>query len=277
MVQRGRILRDTSNGTGLVSANGNQHEFTLEGVWKSDMAPRQDMVVEFDLDDTGKVVSIFAVSESDLAKEKAVQAAKIAGEQAEKAALMVKEKGLAVFNDVAARVGKPVLIAIGIVIVCWFYLSALDIKGLASMKFTFWQMLGVVNASWDMNTLQSVAMQDKGIYGLLGILALAGPFIAQFWKNPLAHLGNALPLLLMLLVGGLLYLDIHRSVDAAVEQARQIAGGNEQLAEYLRKMAEKMRGEALKALHIGVGAYIALAASAYLAFVGLTKYLAAKA
>ena len=102
MGQRGRILRDTRNGTGLVSANGSQYEFTLEGVWKSDVSARTDMVVEFELDATGKVVSIFAVSESDLAKEKA-----------EKAALMVKEKGLAVFNDLAARVGKPVLIATG--------------------------------------------------------------------------------------------------------------------------------------------------------------------
>lgn len=277
MGQRGRILRDTRNGTGLVSANGSQHEFTLEGVWKPDVSPRADMVVEFDLDATGKVVSIFAVSESDLAKEKAEQAAKIAREQTEKAALMVKEKGLAVFNDVAARVGKPVLIATGVVIVFWFYLSALDIKGLASIKITFWQMLGVVNASWDMNTLQSVAMQDKGIYGLLGIIALAGPFIAQFWKNPLAHLGNVLPLLLMLLVGSLFYLEIHRSVDAAVEQAVALSGGNYQMKEHLRKMAEKMLEEALKALHIGVGAYIALAASTYLAFVGATKYLAAKA
>lgn len=277
MGQRGRILRDTGNGTGLVSANGNQYEFTLEGVWRSDLAPRQDMVVEFDLDAAGKVVSIFAVSDSDLAKEKAEQAAKIAREQTEKAALMVKEKGLAVFNDVAARVGKPVLIATGIVIVCWFYLSALDIKGLAAMKITFWQMLGVVNASGGMDTLQSVAMQDKGIYGLLGILALAGPFIAQLWKNPLAHLGNALPLLLMLLVGSLFYLEIHGSVDVAVEQASALGGGNDQMKEHFRRMAEKMLEEALKAVRIGVGAYIALAASTYLAFVGLTKYLAAKA
>ena len=145
------------------------------------------------------------------------------------------------------------------------------------MKITFWQMLGVVNASGGMDTLQSVAMLDKGIYGLLGIIALAGPFIAQFWKNPLAHLGNALPLLLMLLVVGLVYFEIHGSVDAAVEQASALGGGNDQMKEHIRRMAEKMLEEALKALHIGVGAYIALVASTYLAYVGLTKYLAAKA
>jgi hypothetical protein len=268
MGQRGRILRDASSGTGLISSNGSQHEFTLEGVWRSDTSPKQDMVVEFELDGAGKVVSISAVSESDLAKE-----------QAEKAAKLVKEKGLAAFNDIAARVGKPVLIAMGVVIVCWFYLSAIDIKGLASMKITFWQMLGVINASGGMDTLQSAAMQDKGIYGLLGILALAGPFIAQFWKNPLAHLGNALPLALMLLVGGVFYMELHNSVNEAIEAAGQAGGifGGGQTSEVLKEMARKALEEALKALHIGVGAYIALAASAYLAFIGATKYLAAKA
>lgn len=268
MGQRGRILRDASTGTGLVSSNGSQHEFTLEGVWRSDTSPKQDMVVEFELDGAGKVISISAVSESDLAKE-----------QAEKAAKLVKEKGLAVFNDIAARVGKPVLIAMGVVVVCWFYLSALDIKGLASMKITFWQMLGVVNAWGGMDTMQSAAMQDKGIYGLLGILALAGPFIAQFWKNPLAHLGNALPLVLMLLVGGVFYLDLHNSLNEAIEAAgRQgAAWGGPRLEEISKTRAREELEAALKVLHIGVGAYIALAASAYLAFVGATKYLAAKA
>ena len=46
MVWRGRILRDTNSGPGLLAVNGKQYTFTLEDMWQSEVPPRPGMVVE---------------------------------------------------------------------------------------------------------------------------------------------------------------------------------------------------------------------------------------
>ena len=46
MNHRGRILRDTNAGPGIVSLDGKQFSFTLETLWMSDIPPRPGMVVE---------------------------------------------------------------------------------------------------------------------------------------------------------------------------------------------------------------------------------------
>lgn len=265
MAIRGRVIRDTSSGVGLISADGNQYEFKLEGVWKSDYSPKQDMVVEIDLDDAGKVILVKAVSEGDLAKE-----------QAEKAAKLLKEKGLAAFDGIAARVGKNVLIATALVAFSWFFLHVLTIQVSSSFKngITFWQLLGIVNASGGIDALQSTSTMDKGLWGFLAVVAIFGPFIHQFWKKPEAHLGNCLPLLTMLLAGVTIYFSVQDSISAAGNAGGFIGG---QMGEFAAKMASEMINQVLKAIHIGIGGYVSFVASIYLAFIGVTKYLAAKA
>jgi hypothetical protein len=71
MAKRGKILRDPHVGPGLLMLEGQQHQFFLEGVWKSDVPPKTGLVVEVELDSLGKVVAITAVPESQIAKEQA--------------------------------------------------------------------------------------------------------------------------------------------------------------------------------------------------------------
>lgn len=173
MLQRGRILRDTSSGIGLISANGNQHEFKLEGMWKSDISPQQNMVVEFELDEAGKIASLSAVNETDLAKE-----------QAEKAMLAVKEKGLSAINGISSSVSKPILIASATLLVSWFFLNTISLEIYRNqIGISFWNLLGLANRSGGIEALMSLAGGDngKGLYGLLAIASLAGPFIYHFW------------------------------------------------------------------------------------------------
>jgi hypothetical protein len=40
MAKRGRVLRDPSVGAGLLMVEGQQYPFALEGVWKSEAAPK---------------------------------------------------------------------------------------------------------------------------------------------------------------------------------------------------------------------------------------------
>jgi len=265
MLQRGRILRDTSTGTGLISANGQQYEFKLEGMWKSDISPQANMVVEFELDDAGKVISVKSVSESDLAKE-----------QAEKAMLAVKEKGGAVLDGMVAKVGMPVLIATGIVAISWFFLSAITVQAAQAVAFKipFWNILSIANnGAAGLTSLQGGGSGSAGIYGLFAIFALAGPFLSQFWKDPKAYLGYCLPLVLMLVVAFSVYYNLQESLEAT-QNLRSAYGGYNK---YSQEMASAMLNSVMQALHIGLGAYVAIIASSYLAFVGIKKFLAAKA
>ena len=84
MKKRGKVLRDTSAGPGLLMVEGQQYPFALEGVWKSEVAPRSGLVVVVEFDQGGQIVAIIAVPESQLAKE-----------QAEAVMTVAKEKGAA--------------------------------------------------------------------------------------------------------------------------------------------------------------------------------------
>ncbi len=136
MKLRGKVLRDAGNGNGLISSDSRQFEFSLEKNWRSDVAPKVGMVVEFELDAEGHLQSVSAVNESQLAKE-----------QADIALNAAREKGQALFKEAVARVGKPVLIAWGLVAVSWFFLNIISITIMSdnTVGLTFWKMLGIVN------------------------------------------------------------------------------------------------------------------------------------
>src|SRR5689334_5538055 len=135
MTKRGKVLRDTNASPGLLMVEGQQYPFSLEGLWKSEVAPKPGMVVDVDLDDLGRITGIHAVAESQLAKE-----------QAEVALAAAKEKGAALASSMVARFGLPALVGAGLLIIGWFFLSTVSLNTpLGSLDFTFWQVLGFLN------------------------------------------------------------------------------------------------------------------------------------
>lgn len=262
MKKRGKVLRDAGSGSGIISSDGKQFEFSLEKNWQSDSAPIVGMVVEFELDSDGGVRSVVAVNESQLARE-----------QADIAVKLVKEKGSALFREASARLGTSVLIAWAVLVVSWFFLNVINISISANsgVGITFWELLGLVNNSANLAYIGHGSTGDKGIYGLLAVAALAGPALSQVWRHPMAPMGSCLPFVLMLLVFGMTYMSLH---DAASE-AQKVAGafGGGAVSAIVNNMAAQM----VKAIHVGAGGFIAVAASIYLAFVGGRQYLAAKA
>ena len=265
MKKRGRIIRDCNIGPGLIGSEGEQFEFQLEGVWKSESAPVINTVVEFELDETKKVIAVTTVSENQLAKE-----------QADKALQVAKETGGAALNELISRVGMPVLIATAVVAISWFFLSALTIEASQYnvVKISFWKLLTVLNLSNEgmLQGLQHGGASDTGMYGFLAFISILGPFVFQFWKNPKAHLCNCLPLLMMLFV----LLSFYFGIQDGIKASRQLFAGAE-----ASRMMSGMMNEILKtmmqAIHIGLGMYLSGLASAYLAFIGVKKFLAAKA
>jgi hypothetical protein len=211
------------------------------------------VAVEFDAD--GNIAGISQVADSQIAKE-----------QAEAVMRAAKEKGAAALSSAVANFGLPLLVATGLQIIAWFFLSAISVDALlGKVSFTFWQVLGLVNAgnAWNV-IMQGGSGLSTGIYGFFAIVALAGPFLRFVWKDRRVSLGGLLPLLFILFV----VMMVRNSVQS-------LTGGA--LAGPLAEMQRQAQDEVMKAISIGPGAYLALLVSLYLAAVAAKQFLVARA
>ncbi len=93
-MKRGKILRDSRTGPGLLMIEGRQYSFSMEGVWKSQVPPKPGLAVDVKLDRVGQILAITGVSESQLATEQA-------GRSMDK----VEAVGLKIFRKIAAKCG----------------------------------------------------------------------------------------------------------------------------------------------------------------------------
>ena len=250
MKKRGKVLRDV--GPGLLIVEGQQYPFTLEGIWKSDVPPKPGMVVDVEFEREGKIIAIYAVPESQLAKE-----------QAEAAMAVAREKGAALASGMVARFGMPSLVAVGLLIIGWFFLSTVIVQlpFLGKLEFTFWQVLGYLNVSNGLQLLERNGHPNAGFYGFLAFVALIGPFVHHFWKDKRAALGGLAPLLFMVIVG----LVIRSNMQSA------FSGGNTASV-----YAQQMQDEAMRGVSLGFGAYISGLVSLYFAAMGAKRFLATK-
>ena len=252
MSNRGKVLRDPSNGPGLLIVEGQQHTFSLEGTWKSLTLPKPGLDVDVEFNQDGAVSSVVAVSESQLAKE-----------QAERTLNAAKEKGSALAASAVAKFGMPTLAATGVLVLGWFFLNALsyDAGFVGKLNFTFWRVLGFLNSPGGLEGLAGLRDGGSaGIYGLLALFALAGPFVSAFWKDKRAMLGGALPLAFMILVAILVRSAISSSPHGLPSE-----------------IADAAAAELTKGISLGMGAYLSILAGLYLGFTGVKRFLAARA
>ena len=56
--KRGKILRDTSVGSGLLIVEGQQYPFSLNHLWKSSLRPQVGMIVEAEFNREGQLIAI---------------------------------------------------------------------------------------------------------------------------------------------------------------------------------------------------------------------------
>ena len=257
MNQRGKILRDTSTGPGLVSIAGRQHTFTLEGVWRSEQAPAVNMTVDALFDDAGQLVHLHAVSDSQLARE-----------ATDEALAAVKQRG----NALVARFGARTLGAMGLLAVAWFFLNTMTVQVSSNYKVgvSLWKMLGLINAPGGMINALGGNGGSAGFYGVVAVVALLAPLAPYFVRDPRAHLANLLPLIFMVV----LVIGIYMNISDGISQAQGAATmfGGKQAADF----ASELVREALKAVSIGLGGYLAVLVSLYLAATGVLGWKAAK-
>jgi hypothetical protein len=256
MTKRGKILRDTSAGNGLIVVDGQQYPFMLEGTWRSEVPPAVGMTVDAEFNDAGQIVSLRVVQESQLTKE-----------QAQAALMAAKGKGAEIFSGIVARIGALNLIALLLLLVGWLFLSAVSIQSpVGNMSFTFWQLLGFVNAKNALDVMQAgTGSGSAGIYGLLAFVSLVGPFVRYFWKDKRAVLGGVLPLLFMLIVG----LIAHSHLNSALGMGGAVDPND--------PMVKEMTQQVSQAISIGFGVYLSVLACLYFAAMGVKDFLGAKA
>jgi hypothetical protein len=257
MTKRGKILRDTSAGNGLIVVDGQQYPFMLEGTWRSEVPPAVGMTVDAEFNDAGQVVSLRVVQDSQLTKE-----------QAQAALIAAKGKGAEIFSGIVARVGALNLIALLLLLIGWLFLSAVSVQSpVGNMSFTFWQLLGFVNASnaLDVAIQAGTGSASAGIYGFLAFVCLLGPFVRYFWKEKLAVLGGVLPLLFMLIV----WLIAHSKFNSAMGMGGAVDPND--------PMVKEMTQQVSQAISIGIGVYLSVLACLYFAAMSVKDFLAAKA
>lgn len=266
MTIRGKILRDTNAGPGLLSIALEQVPFTLEHHWKSDVPPKVGAVVDVERDVAGTVLTVVPVAETQLARE-----------QAEQAMLAARAKGGALAAGLTARFGLPTLMAMAALLVGWFFLNTVwvQMSQQYGVGMSFWKILGLINTPGGLMTGPGGADSGSGLYGFFCLIALAAPLAAYFWNDRRAHLGGLLPLLFMVFVGAMIY----KGVSDGMKQAQGVAGmlGNADASRIAESMGNEMLREALRAMSMGAGLYVAILASLFLAGRGLINYLAAKA
>jgi hypothetical protein len=254
MTKRGKVLRDTNPGPGLLSIDGQHVQFSFEGIWRCEMPPFPGMAVQVEFAPDGRIVGITAISDSQIAKEQAGAVVEAA-----------RQRGKVLASAAVARFGLPTLIATGLLIIGWFFLSAASIQTLlGKVDFSFWQLLGFLNSgSAFENVMQGRSGPTAGFYGFLALAALTGPFVPYFWKDKRASLGGVLPLALMFMAAVMLRGSINNAVGGDV-------GGP------LGDMARQAREEAMNAISLGLGSYVSAVASLYFAVVSVKNFLLAR-
>lgn len=254
MAKRGKVLRDPHVGPGLLIVEGRQHSFYLEGVWKSEVPPKPGLVVDVDFDARNQVTGITAVPEAQSAKQ-----------QAELSFAAAKTKGAALASTAVAKFGLPQLIAAGLLIFSWSFLTAASVQlpFLGRLEFTFWQVLGYLNSGNLFQSLERHANTSSGSYGLLAWVVVCGPFLHHFWRDKRAALGGLLPLAFMLVIGVLVRSSIQGS----------FAGPTDGLYGNVQRQAQ---AEMMQAVSLGGGTFLSMFASFYFAALGLKQFLMTK-
>lgn len=291
---RGRILRDTAVGDGLISAAGKQYSFKLEGVWKSDRAPKVDMQVDVDLDDAGQIVAIRAVDPTAAAREQAERLMGTAGATAKQWAADLKTKGAPALAELRAKsapalaemqakglpvvrrylalIGVPTLVAMVAVLLGWFFFASVSINFLGeSQSATFYDFLGVLNNPESGLAIMEGRNPSAGFYGFVAIIALFAPLLPHFVKSRKLWLAYCAPGAWMVLASVIGWWKIRSPMSEATAAAGGGFGGFGGGGE-LQGFAREMMNEIWNAISIGFGAYLAAAAAIYLAFVGIRRY-----
>lgn len=231
-------------GPGLLTVEGTQYTFLLEGMWKSEIPPRPGMSVDVHFNQSGIPECVYAVSEGQIAKE-----------QAQKAFSGMLQQSETVRGGLKSRFGIGTIIAESLMLLCLFLLPNLQMGNAYSQRrVNGWDALGL-----NPNTMLT---DSHGFLSLLAILCLLAPLAVPLLKQTWARWLNAAPFAFSLLAVVTLSIQIHSIGNAASGQIGAVFG-----AEAAHTMSREMNGM----FSMSIGAYGVLLCSIYLLTRALRK------
>ena len=190
-IQRGRILRDTSMGLGMVISEGNKHEFDLAKNWSGDIPPKIDMVVEIILSNEGVLELIKPVDVALLGKEKAE---KLAGE-----AQVIAKKKLGQAQELLALLNKELglttILLIAVISLIWIFAPFVDVSFLSGgdKSVSMSAFASLLNADEDGFLKKSSLRDSGGVWTALIWIGLLVVPLAQWFKPSLLKIAHAVP------------------------------------------------------------------------------------
>ena len=184
---RGKILRDTSNGDGVIFVNGTQKSFNLEKHWKSGEPPVVGAVVDVELGADGEVASIFLVNKEQLVKE-----------QAQHAKTFLTNNGKGIAHKIISEMGFVVLGCLLAYFVSLVFFNIINADlGFGSAGGTLFQLFKL-----------SDEMDLGGMYGVFFWLTLFAPFAKIFISNRNGYLTYFAPLAFLIILVASYYLKV---------------------------------------------------------------------
>ncbi|MFT3906490.1 MAG: hypothetical protein QM718_09320 [Steroidobacteraceae bacterium] len=269
MIHRGRILRDISQGDGLVFVNNNQYSFGADR-WKGASAPQADMLVDVDIDANGHLVAVQFADPAAVAREQAAKLANAAGATAQRVATEFNQRGLPFIKAYAALIGTPVLVGMGLLLLGWFFFATFSISFMGQgLSVTYYNLMALLNNPQDaQRALMSGAGGGAGLYGFITWLAWLAPLLPAFLKHPKIRYAYCAPLAWMVLAALAGYLKVHSAYAQASEMAGNMGGDYQRMA---RGMAGQAMDAFLQMVSVGLGFYLAVAGALWLAWLGLRR------
>jgi hypothetical protein len=240
MTKRGKVLRDTNVGPGLMTVEGKQYSLRLEGMWQSEIPPRPGMTVEVKFDSEGVPFEVFAVSESQIAKEQAQRA--LDGALRHGGAF-----GESLKSGSTGRIHIPVFVAEGILLLGFFALPNLRVgNGFISHSFNGWDAIGL-----DINTGMT---SDHGLLSLVAVVCLLAPIGVFFMKQAWARWLYGAPMAFFLLASVTILLEFQKVI-SATENMGDALGGS---------AGRAMARQAGPSVSPSIGAFLVLLSAIYL-------------
>jgi len=201
---RSKIVKVPDASPGLLFVNGQPRQFTLDGIWKSPVAPTPNMTVDVDFDGAGSIAAITVVDPKEIAAQKLNEALGVAKVHGTRLAKLL----LPMLRSLSERMGPVALGAAVLLWISWFFFPAASVEAGGRLSFSFWELLGV-----DFNNPATIANGggDHGLFSLLGLLAIAAPFAAPFLRIAWAKYLNAAPLAYLIIALMAIFVNEHRA------------------------------------------------------------------
>ena len=208
---RGTIIKTPDTSPGLLIADGQQKTFTLEGAWKSQVAPAVNMAVDIELDGAGFITSLTAVDQQQAAREKLADRRR--GARAGEVAAIASQG----VGALAARMGKATLVATVILWIAWFFMPVLTVQQLRVTGIYFWGFLAL-----GLSNVLELSLSSHGLLSIIGLAAIAAPFAAPFVRHPRAKFLYAMPLAYLILVAMAVLWDYNHAISEAQDTVNRI-------------------------------------------------------